>query len=111
MHDIENLNYEDLSKLEKHMLKLSKVCSEVNESLELILFHIQELENKMGGGYGEEENWLCTARPKKSKKMEEGISADVTTPDETEDSSTTADLKSKKVEEAEVESCTIATSE
>ena len=61
--DIEHLNYEDLSDLEKNMLKFAKVCEEVNISIEEIGYNIhqlkrefQYLEKRTGGQHGEEKN-------------------------------------------------------
>ena len=46
MFDIEHLNYEDLSDLEKHMLKFAKVCEEVNISIEQIGYNIHEVKRE-----------------------------------------------------------------
>ena len=61
--DIEHLNYEDLSDLEKNMLKFAKVCEDVNISIEEIGYNIhqlkrefQYLEKRTGGRHGEEKN-------------------------------------------------------
>ena len=44
--DIEHLNYEDLSDLEKNMLKFAKVCEEVNISIEEIGYNIHQLKRE-----------------------------------------------------------------